>query len=65
MTPASTPTQRLASLLLGRPVQHWIAEQREAGWSWRKIAHDLKVATNGQVDISHEAVRGWAERTAA
>jgi hypothetical protein len=61
----ATPTQQLASHLLGRPVHHWIAEQRELGWSWRKIADDLKIATNGQVDVSHEAIRQWNEEVAA
>jgi hypothetical protein len=60
-----TPTQRLATLLLGQPVREWIAEQRERGNSWRKIADDLNARTNGQVDVTHEAVRGWADEAAA
>jgi len=54
-----TTTQKLASALLGRPVLEWVAEQREAGWTWRKIAEDLKTATDGQVDITAEALRLW------
>jgi hypothetical protein len=54
-----SPTQRLASHLLGRPVLEWVAEQREAGWTWRKIAEDLKTATDGLVDITAEALRLW------
>lgn len=65
MTVQATPTQRLATLLLGQPVQGWIATQRQAGSSWRKIADDLKTATNGQIDISYEAVRGWHDEAAA
>jgi hypothetical protein len=60
-----TPTQRLATLLLGQPVRDWIAEQRENGRSWRTIANDLKARTNGQVDVTHEAIRGWADEAAA
>lgn len=52
-------------MLLGRPVQTWIAEQRANGSSWRKVADDLRIATNGQIVVSHEAVRGWHEAVAA
>lgn len=55
-----TPTQRLASVLLGRPVQDWLSDRREAGRSWRLVARDLYEATNGQIDITHEAARKWA-----
>jgi hypothetical protein len=61
----ATPTQQLASLLLGQPVHNWIAMQRASGSSWRKIADDLNARTNGQVDVTHEAVRGWADEAAA
>lgn len=57
----STPTQRLASLILGRPVQDWIHDRRRAGRSWRLIARDLYEATNGQIDITHQAARNWAD----
>jgi hypothetical protein len=59
-----SPTQRLATVLLGRPVREWIAEQRELGWSWRKIADDLYIATDGLVDVSYEAIRQWGEEVA-
>ena len=65
MRPLNTPTQALASHLLGRPVRDWIAEQRELGWSWRKIAADLDTATGGQVVVTHEALRGWYEEVVA
>lgn len=61
MTPSETPSQRLATMLLGRPVQLWIADRRAAGASWRTIANDLNTATNGQVTVTHEAVRQWSE----
>ena len=56
---SETLTQKRASHLLGRPVLEWVAEQREAGWTYRKIAEDLKAATDGQVDITAEALRLW------
>jgi hypothetical protein len=62
---AHTPTQRLAGLLLGRPVNQWIAERRAAGRSWRLVARDLYEATNGQIDVTHETVRVWSEDVAA
>ena len=65
MSTTETPTQRLATIALGQPVTKWIAAQREYGSSWRKIAEDLKTATNGQIEITHEAVRGWHEEVAA
>jgi len=54
-----TPTKRLAELLLGQSVESWIATKRDAGRSWRQIADDLSEQTNGQVTVSHEAVRLW------
>lgn len=65
MPPTETPTQRLAAMLLGQPVHTWISERRIGGSSWRTIAVDLKHATNGQVVVSHEAVRQWSEERAA
>jgi hypothetical protein len=64
MPVAESPNQAFASFILQRPVREWIAEQRELGWSWRKIADDLKIATNGQVDVSHESIRQWNEEVA-
>ena len=51
-----TPTQRLAGMLLGEPVDDWIARQRAEGKGWRTIAADLRERTNGQVDVSHEKI---------
>jgi len=60
-----TPTQQLAGLLLGEPVNKWISDRREAGVSWRAIAKELDHATNGQIDVTYETLRGWIERHAA
>jgi hypothetical protein len=57
--------QKLASLLLGQPVDQWIAAQRKAGLSWRLIARALYERTNGQVDVTYETLRNWSDRTAA
>ena len=60
-----TPNQRLAAMILGEPVGNWITLQRTQGQSWRAIADDLRVRTNGQVNVSHEAIRRWTEEDAA
>jgi len=54
-----TPNQRLAAVMLGEPVEQWIAKQRAEGKPWRTVADDLRTRTNGQVDVSHEALRRW------
>ncbi len=61
MSPTETPTQRLATLLLGMPVNDWIAGQRELGRTWREVADRLDHATKHQVVVSHESVRQWAD----
>lgn len=60
-----SPTQRLAGMLLGQPVDRWISGRRLAGRSWRLIARDLYEQTNGQVDVSHETLRLWCKDLAA
>lgn len=61
----ATPTQRLASILLHRPVSDFIGESRAAGKSWRVISRDLYKATNGQIDVTAETLRGWNASSAA
>lgn len=58
-----TPTQRLASALLGQDVQDWIAAQRAGGQSWRRVARSLFEATG--VDVTHETLRSWATERVA
>jgi hypothetical protein len=60
-----TPNQKLAGMLLGKPVKDYIAERRAAGRSWRLVSRDLYEATNGQIDITGEAARLWAMEEAA
>lgn len=63
MPPKVSSTQQLAEHLLGTDLREWILERRsgEAARPWRVIAHDLKIATGGQVTVSREMVRRWAE----
>ena len=61
MSATATPTQRLATLILGMPVADWIAGQRELGRTWRDIAARLDHATKGQVIVSHESIRQWSD----
>ena len=62
---ATTPTQRLAGNLLGYPVAEFIQLRRESGIAWRHIARELREATSGQIDVTHETVRAWANKEAA
>jgi hypothetical protein len=55
----SSPRQLLATALLGRPVTEYIATERQAGKSWRRIAQALREDTNGQVDVTPETLRTW------
>lgn len=64
MEPTDTPTQRLAAAVLGQPVTEWIAIRRADGRSWRELAADLADATNNQIVVTHETVRGWYEAAA-
>lgn len=52
-------SQRLAALLLGEPLEHWIRPRRGDGMSWATISRQLARLTDGQVDVSHETLRRW------
>lgn len=56
---STPPRQRLADLLLGRPVLDFIAERRADGTSYRRIATDLCEATSGEIDVTDVTVRSW------
>jgi hypothetical protein len=57
---ASTPPgQRLADLMLGRPVLDFIAERRADAVPYRRIATDLRDQTAGELDVSDVTVRAW------
>lgn len=57
--PPTPPRQRLADLLLGRPVLEFINERRADDVSYRRIATDLRDATDGEIDVSDVTVRAW------
>jgi hypothetical protein len=54
-----SPRQRLADLLLKRPVAEFIAERRANRESYTTIAAAIRDATDGEIDVSDEAVRQW------
>ena len=60
MPTETTPSQRLATVLLEQSVQDWIAGQRSLGLSWREVAETLGIVTGGQVVVSYETIRQWS-----
>ena len=60
-----TPTQELATLLLGEPVDAWVRARRVGGASWRDIAADLRDRTNGRINVTHQTLVNWTEESAA
>jgi len=62
-----TPTQRSAGIKLGRPLADYVGEKRTARpqWPWRMIAEQLAADTNGEIQVSHEALRQWYGQEAA
>lgn len=53
----TTPTTRLASLLLGQDLGEWLTTQRDRGLSWQEVADALTEATRGEVVVSDEWLR--------
>jgi hypothetical protein len=62
-----TPTQRLAAIMLGRPLADYVAAKRTARprWTWQQIADELALDTDGDVVVSREALRQWYGDVAA
>lgn len=54
-----TPTQRLATMILGRDLGTFVAERRANRRAWRYIARDLYEATGGEIDVTYETLRSW------
>ncbi len=54
-----TPTQRLATALLGEPVIEWIRARRP-DTPWRKIGRELLAATGGEIDVTEHTLIAWA-----
>lgn len=63
MTSPAPPRQRLADVLLGRPVLDVIAEARAAGISWPQIRDLIRDSTDGEIDVTWQAIQQW-HRTA-
>lgn len=60
MTPRQTPRMRLTSLLIGRDVQDLIEEMRANGATWPAIRDAIRDATDGEIDLTRQAVQQWA-----
>ena len=56
-----TPSQRLAGIELGRPLADYVTEKRTARprWTWRMIADQVAIDTDGKINVSHESLRQW------
>lgn len=58
-------TQRLVNNLLtdrvGLPLADYLADSREAGLSFERIAKDLHVKTDGIVDVTWQTVSRWCK----
>lgn len=65
MASTTPPRQRLADVLLGRPVLDLIAEMRAAGHSWPAIRDHLRDATDGEIDVTWQALQQWHNRANA
>lgn len=59
--------QRYADLLLGRSVDDFIEERRASDppTPFRRIAADLRDATDGEIDVSDVTIRAWWLRQSA
>lgn len=53
-----TPTAKLANYLLGG-LDEFVLTRRAEGMSWRRIALEISHATGRQIEVTHEALRGW------
>lgn len=61
----ATPTQRLAELLLGEPLEDFVLSRRP-NRAWRLIARDIYEVTKGEVDVTPVTLASWfSEPTAA
>lgn len=55
----TTPTARLADHLLPGGLEAFVKTRREAGLSWRRIALEMRDATDRVIDITHQALYSW------
>lgn len=57
--PSATRTRTLVEALLGESLEEWVVARRRAGQSWRSIASELDVCTDGRAGINRETLRSW------
>ena len=58
-TATRTPSQELATVLLGVDVVEHIAQQRAAGARWADVLEDLAEKTGGRVRVTDRQLRTW------
>jgi len=56
-----TDLQRLATIILGEPVEEWLLARHQARCSYRTIADELAEATGGQVRVTRQAICLWRQ----
>jgi hypothetical protein len=56
---APSPLYRLADTLIEGGAAAFISDRRREGVSWRRIARDLRDATDGSVDVTEQTLRSW------
>jgi len=56
-----TDLQRLATIILGEPVEEWLLVRHRARSSYRTIADELAEATGGQVRVTRQAIGLWRQ----
>lgn len=54
-----TTAQHLADLILGLPVEAWVADRRAQGARWHSIPSELSDATAGRVVVTERTLRNW------
>lgn len=54
-----TPTARLADHLLPGGLEPFVRTRRDAGMSWRKIALEIRDATDRAIEVTHQALYSW------
>lgn len=60
-----TATFRLADILLEGGFEAFVNSRREANVSWRRVALDLRDATDRQIDVEPSTLRSWFVATEA
>lgn len=59
MTTQQTPTRRLADFIVPGGLDAYVAQHRGRGDSWQRIARDLYLDTDGELDITFQTLASW------